>query len=168
MTVHPFWKLIDTVPDFPKPGILFYDLTPLLAQPVQSLTEALIAAIDPVVLAQVEAFAAIEARGFVFASLLAQRLNRGLILLRKPGKLPPPVISQDYALEYGQDGLQVRPQAGQRVLLVDDVLATGGTLNAAARLCQAAGHQIEGAAVMLDLPALHGPLAYPLYRVLSA
>lgn len=169
MTTHPFWQTIRTVPDFPKPGIQFYDLTPLLLTHVRAVTDALIAAVPQDELAQVEAFAAIEARGFVLASMLADRLDKGLILLRKKGKLPPPVQRQFYELEYGQDGLEIHAETpAKRIMLVDDVLATGGTLRAAGQLCLDAGHAVHGALILLDLPQLHTELPWPLYRVLTA
>jgi adenine phosphoribosyltransferase len=167
--MHPFWSVIRTVPNFPKAGISFFDLTPLLVEQVNDVTDALIEAVPATVWAQVEVLVAIEARGFVFASILAGRLGKGLVLLRKAGKLPPPVHQQAYALEYGSDCLEIYAGlSAKKVLLVDDVLATGGTLAAAEALCQQAGHTVLGSLVLLDLPALHGDLAWPSYRVLSA
>lgn len=166
---HEFWEIIRTVPDFPKPGIAFYDITPLLRTHVVEVIDALLAALPEGLLDEVDCLAAIEARGFVFASLLAGRLGKGIILLRKPGKLPPPVANKSYALEYGNDTLEMQdnlPPA--KVLLVDDILATGGTLTTAYELCQSAHHQVLGALVLLDLEGLHTPFAVPVYSVLTA
>lgn len=166
---HPFWSVIQTVPDFPSAGISFFDLTPLLLEHVEAVTCAMLDAVPAAVWDQVDTLVAIEARGFVFASLLAGRLGKGIILLRKAGKLPPPVQQYHYALEYGQDCLEIRTGlAPRRVLLVDDVLATGGTLSAAGQLCQQVGHTVLGGLVLLDLPALHTDLPWPLFGVLTA
>lgn len=166
---HPFWQVIRLVPDFPKPGIDFYDITPLLRAHVNEVIDSLLAAIPPAVFEGIDCFGAIEARGFVFASLLAGRTGKGMVLVRKEGKLPPPVANKTYALEYGTDTLEM--QAGlepAKVLLVDDILATGGTLCAAIGLCEAAGHSVLGALVLLDLVDLHQPLEIPVYTVLTA
>lgn len=166
---HEFWDVIRTVPDFPKPGIDFYDITPLLRTHIDPVIDALLAALPEGLLDEVECLAAIEARGFVFASLLAGRLGKGIILLRKPGKLPPPVANKSYALEYGNDTLEMQdnlPPA--KVLLVDDILATGGTLTTAYELCRIANHDVCGALVLLDLINLHGEFPVPVYSVLTA
>ncbi|MGO2885172.1 adenine phosphoribosyltransferase [Psychrobacter celer] len=168
-TDHPFWQIIRTVPDFPKVGIDFYDITPLLRSHVDAVIDALLAALPEGCLDEVDCLGAIEARGFVFASLLAGRLGKGMILLRKPGKLPPPVANKAYALEYGKDTLEMQNNLPpERVLLVDDILATGGTLNTAYELCRSAGHTVVGALVLLDLVALHGAFPVPVYTVLKA
>ena len=166
---HEFWQVIRTVPDFPKPGIDFYDITPLLRTHITPVIDALIAALPEGLLDEVDCLAAVEARGFVFASLLAARLDKGIILLRKPGKLPPPVANKSYALEYGNDTLEMQdnlPPA--KVLLVDDILATGGTLSTAYELCCLAKHEVAGALVLLDLVDLHGSFPTPVYTVLTA
>ncbi len=169
MTQHPFWSVIRTVPDFPKTGISFFDLTPLLLDQLAAVTEQMSHAIPAEVWAEVEVLMAIEARGFVFASLLAGHWDKGLMLVRKQGKLPPPVHQYAYDLEYGSDCLELSADvAPKRVLLVDDVLATGGTLRAAGQLCAQAGHTVVGALVLLDLPSLHAALPWPYYRVLEA
>src|SRR5216684_8362277 len=129
-------KLIREVPDFPKKGILFYDITTLLKDKVGFAT--LIDALSEHYLnAQIDAVLAIEARGFIFAPALAYRLNAGFVPVRKPGKLPAPTVKYDYALEYGLGTLECHKDAierGQRVLVVDDLLATGGTAEATAKL----------------------------------
>ena len=153
-----FPSLIRDVPDFPKPGIRFKDITPLLADP---------AGFDWVVETMagpwrergVACVAGIEARGFILGAALARALGAGFVPVRKPGKLPARVIAQDYALEYGSDRLEIHADAvipGTRVLLVDDVLATGGTLLAARALLERAGASLVGAAVLVELTALEG------------
>ncbi len=162
------WSHIRTVPDFPKKGICFYDLTPLFAKELDLLTDALIAALPEDHLQHVESFVAVEARGFVLATLLAQRLQKGLLLVRKAGKLPPPVECVSYSLEYGADQLEMSAQIeAQKVILVDDVLATGGTLKAVNQLSQKCGHQVLGAVVLLDLPDLHADLGLVVWHVLD-
>ncbi|WOE32697.1 MULTISPECIES: adenine phosphoribosyltransferase [unclassified Acinetobacter] len=162
------WSHIRTVQDFPKPGICFYDLTPLFMNNIGPLTNALIASIPEDKLAEVESFVAVEARGFVLASLLAQRLNKGLILIRKAGKLPPPVVGVGYSLEYGLDRLEMSADiAAQKVIIVDDVLATGGTLRAVKQLMTKCDHQVLGVSVFLDLKDLHQDLGLPIWSVLD-
>lgn len=163
---HPFWQIIHTIPDFPKAGIDFYDITPLLWH-TKTLVDELLGSLPDGLLDDVECFATTEARGFVIGSLLAGRTGKPLLLIRKKGKLPPPVVSQDYELEYGTDTLEIKANTPAcKVLLVDDVLATGGTLKASQTLCQKAGHDVLGALVLLDLPALHGDIDMPVYRVI--
>jgi len=149
--------LIRTIPDFPKPGIQFRDITTLLldakgfAASVARLAEAAPADVDLV--------AGIEARGFIFASAVAHHLGKGLLLIRKDGKLPGRTIGVDYALEYGSDRVEMHADAcvpGQRVLLIDDLIATGGTALAAIRLLREAGAEVAGAGFAIDLPDLGG------------
>lgn len=166
---HPFWQIIHRVPNFPKAGIDFYDITPLLRNHIPEVIEALLQTLPMGFLDSIDCFAAIEARGFVFASLLAGQTGKGMVLVRKEGKLPPPVANKTYALEYGSDTLEM--QAGlpaAKVLLVDDILATGGTVKAAIGLCEQAGHSVAGILVLLDLVDLHKPLDVPVYTVLTA
>ncbi len=168
-TDHRFWQIIRTVPDFPKVGIDFYDITPLLRSHINEVIDALLAALPDGLMDEVDCLGAVEARGFVFASLLAGRLGKGMILLRKPGKLPPPVANKSYALEYGKDTLEMQNNLpSERVLLVDDILATGGTLTTAYELCQSASHTVVGVLVLLDLVDLHGEFPVPVYTVLKA
>lgn len=152
--------LVRTIPDFPKPGIQFRDVTTLLldARGFAAATERLAATVPE----DVDLIAAIEARGFLVGAALAQRLGCGLLLIRKDGKLPGETIAEDYALEYGRDRLTMHvdacaPQA--RVLLADDLLGTGGTALAAARLVKRAGGGILGARFLIDLPGLGGGAA---------
>ena len=143
---------IRLVPDFPQAGILFRDITPLLSQHFAATIAAMQAQLSKQQWQQVDALVGIESRGFILAAGLAQSLQKGLILVRKPGKLPPPVLSQHYSLEYGQDCLEIgAEQSRQRVLLVDDVLATGGTLKAVNSLTRKAGYNVIDNLVLIDL-----------------
>jgi adenine phosphoribosyltransferase len=149
--------LIRTIPDFPKPGVQFRDITTLLLDRVglSSAVDALAATVGR----PIDLVAAIEARGFVIGGALAVKLGAGLLLIRKDGKLPGATIAEDYALEYGTDRLAMHVDAcapGARVLIVDDLLATGGTALAAARLIKRAGGIIAGARFIIDLPELGG------------
>lgn len=162
------WSHIRTVQDFPKPGICFFDLTPLFMSNIGPLTDALIASIPAEKLEQVDSFVAVEARGFVLASLLAQRLGKGLLLVRKAGKLPPPVVGVGYSLEYGIDRLEMSANIeAQKIIIVDDVLATGGTLKAVKQLVDKCNHEILGASIFLDLPDLHSDLGLDVWSVLD-
>ncbi|MBI1450886.1 MULTISPECIES: adenine phosphoribosyltransferase [Acinetobacter] len=162
------WSHIRSVQDFPKPGICFFDLTPLFLTQVGPLTDALIASIPAEQLDAVDSFIAVEARGFVLASLLAQRTGKGLILVRKAGKLPPPVVGVGYSLEYGMDRLEMSAEIqAQKVIIVDDVLATGGTLKAVKELAEKCNHEILGASIFLDLPDLHQDLGMNIWTVLD-
>lgn len=149
--------LIRTIPDFPKAGIQFRDITTLLldaagfAAAVERMAAATIGPVDLV--------AGIEARGFIFAAALAVPLGAGLLLIRKDGKLPGATVGEDYALEYGTDRIVLHEDAlvpGQRVLLVDDLIATGGTARAAVRLVRKAGGVVTQAQFLVDLPDLGG------------
>ncbi len=149
---------IRDVADFPKPGIGFKDLTPLLGDGA-AFAESITQLVRPFRDQQVSCVCAIEARGFIFGAAAAIALGSGFVPLRKPGKLPAQSIGTDYALEYGSDRLEMHADAispGQRVLLVDDVLATGGTLEAATRLLSMAGAEIVGAALLVEIVALGG------------
>ncbi len=153
-----FASLIRAVPDFPKPGIMFRDITPLLAD-AGAFARCIDALAEPWLGQGVQAVCGIESRGFIFGAALAQKLNAGFVPLRKPGKLPPPLVSVDYSLEYGIDQLQARSDAlrpGERTLIVDDVLATGGTLAAARALVEQLGADVRGAAVVIELDGLAG------------
>jgi adenine phosphoribosyltransferase len=147
---------IRDVPDFPSPGIVFKDITPLLADPVAlaAVVEALSAGTGPV-----DKVAGIEARGFILAAPVAFRLGAGFVPVRKAGKLPAATFTQDYQLEYGTATVEVHQDAfapGDRVLIVDDVLATGGTARATADLVSKAGGTVAGVSVLLELEFLHG------------
>ncbi|MGB8484170.1 MAG: adenine phosphoribosyltransferase [Acinetobacter bohemicus] len=162
------WSKIRTVQNFPKPGICFFDLTPLFMSNIELLTDALIASIPAEKLQEVDSFVAVEARGFVLASLLAQRLGKGLLLVRKAGKLPPPVVGVGYSLEYGMDRLEMSAEIEpQKIIIVDDVLATGGTLKAVKQLVDKCNHELLGASIFLDLPDLHTDLGLTVWSVLD-
>ncbi|MBD8872271.1 adenine phosphoribosyltransferase [Rhodanobacter sp. DHB23] len=166
----PFAALIRAVPDFPGPGVLFRDVTPLLAD-AQGFADCIAALAAPWRDAGVQAVCGIEARGFIFGAALAQALGAGFVPLRKPGKLPPPVLAVDYQLEYGSDRLEARSDAiapGTRVLLADDVLATGGTLAAAQALVARCGGEVVGASVLIELEALRGRARWSGDRPLHA
>jgi adenine phosphoribosyltransferase len=138
------------VPDFPKPGILFRDITPLLANAFADTITAMDRLLTARQWEDVDVIAGVESRGFVLAAALAQLRGKGFVPVRKKGKLPPPVVAVDYSLEYGSGVLEMQTGRG-RLLLVDDVLATGGTLKGAADLCKKAGFDVCGLAVLLDL-----------------
>ena len=154
---------IRAVPDFPAPGIVFRDVMPLLAD-ADGFAEAIEALAAPWRGMALQAVVGIEARGFIFGAALAQALGVGFVPLRKPGKLPGPLHEVEYGLEYGRDRLQVQADAlpaRTRVLLVDDVLATGGTLAAAARLLGVLDVELAGAAVLVEIEGLGGRARWP-------
>ncbi|MGA2032231.1 MAG: adenine phosphoribosyltransferase, partial [Thermoguttaceae bacterium] len=160
---------IRDVPDFPKPGILFRDITPLLASPT-ALRQTILALADHYRDRRIDLVAAVEARGFIFAAPLALELNAGLIPIRKPGKLPCSTLSCTYQLEYGSDALHMHADAiaaGTSVLLVDDLLATGGTVAACCRLVEQAGGRVAGCAFVIELVALGGAGRIAKYDTLS-
>jgi adenine phosphoribosyltransferase len=150
------------VPDFPKPGIEFRDLTPVFADghALRLITDALAGPFA----GRIDAIAGVEARGFVLAAAAAYALEVGVLIIRKPGKLPQAVLSQEYDLEYGSTTLEVQPNtlpAGSRVLVLDDVLATGGTLAASTSLIERAGWTVAGVSVVMELSDLNGRDALP-------
>ncbi|MFM7137060.1 MAG: adenine phosphoribosyltransferase [Planctomycetota bacterium] len=162
-------RLIRPVPDFPKPGILFRDITPLLAD-AAGFAEAIRRLAEPWREQPLDALAAVEARGFLFAGPLALELGVGVIPVRKPGKLPADTIAHEYDLEYGRDTLEMH--AGMlahaaRVLVVDDVLATGGTAAACMRLVERAGGVVAGAAFLVEIEPLGGRERLAPHRVES-
>ena len=149
---------IRDVPDFPRPGVIFKDITPVLANP-QLFTEVIDALVDRWRGERVQKIIGIESRGFVFAAPLAYALGAGLTIVRKPGKLPWRTIREAYALEYGEAVLELHEDAfhpGERVLVVDDVLATGGTAEAAGRLVGRQGAELLGYSFVVDLSFLGG------------
>ncbi len=146
-------KLIRDIPDFPKPGILFRDISPLLKSPaaLNQVAEEFGRSCN---LEKIDAFVGIESRGFILASYLASHFKKGFIPLRKAGKLPPPVVAESYSLEYGSATLEMNPGTG-RVMILDDVLATGGTLQAGINICEKAGYHVEQVGVLIDLTFLN-------------
>jgi adenine phosphoribosyltransferase len=153
-----FRAYIQDVPDFPSPGILFRDVTPLLASP-EAFEAAVHAMAEPFRQVRPDKILGIEARGFLFGTALARELRVGIVPARKPGKLPRRTERISYGLEYGKDALEVHADAfgkGERVLIVDDVLATGGTAKAAAELAERLGAEVVGISVFIELLALGG------------
>jgi len=162
-------KIIRNVPDFPKQGIVFRDIMPLVGDPI-----AFRAVVDEIIErfrdTAIEAVAAVEARGFIFGAAIAYQLGVGFVPVRKKGKLPFRTRRETYELEYGTDTIEVHEDAltrGQRVLLVDDLLATGGTIAACCRLVESLGAQVAGVAFVVELSFLKGREKLDGYRVLS-
>ena len=150
--------LIRTIPNHPKPGIMFRDITTLLSS-ADGVRASVIALADPFRDEQIEKVAGVEARGFIFGLAVAIELGVGFVPVRKPGKLPFEVVGEDYELEYGTDRVEIHSDAtrsGERVLLVDDLIATGGTAQAAANVIQKVGGKVVACAFVVELPDLGG------------
>lgn len=165
------YEYIVDVPDFPEPGIIFKDITPLLASPTAFL-QAVDEMAEPFLSSGVDIVVGIESRGFLLAGSIAERIGSGVGLVRKPGKLPRGTVSVTYDLEYGTDTLEIHADAfaeEARVLIVDDVLATGGTLAASKELIEKAGGVVVGATMLLELSFLQGRGKFdgPLHAVLK-
>jgi adenine phosphoribosyltransferase len=146
------------VPDFPKPGILFYDITTLLQDPA-GFCEAIESVAEPFVDKGIDVVVGIESRGFIFGSAIADRLRAGFAPVRKPGKLPSSTLRTSYDLEYGADALEIHDDAvqkGQKILIVDDLLATGGTAKATSDLVRQLGGEVQGLAFLIELVGLRG------------
>ena len=166
---EPLKALIRTVPDFPKPGILFYDITTLLKDKA-GFAQMIDAFAAYYIDKNVDLVLGIEARGFIFGPAMAYRLNAGFVPVRKPKKLPAPVAKVTYDLEYGSDSLEIHLDAiqpGQRVVIVDDLLATGGTMQATVQLVKQLGGEIMGVAFAVELDFLKGRQKFPEYDVYS-
>ena len=160
---------IRAIPDFPKPGVVFRDITPLVADPA-TLQLAVYQLIDPFLGETINAVAGMEARGFIFGSLAAWEMRVGFVPLRKPGKLPFQVESESYDLEYGSASLEVHTDAvrpGDRVLLMDDLIATGGTAAASCQLLEKIGAEVIACAFLIELDELRGRERLSKYRVHS-
>ncbi|WP_404306607.1 adenine phosphoribosyltransferase [Neorhodopirellula lusitana] len=163
-------SFIRDIPDYPRPGILFRDITPLLAD-AEALSHAIDVMAEPFLDAGVEVVAAAEARGFIFGTPLAMRLGAGFVPIRKPGKLPFDLHSFAYELEYGTDELQIHVDGikpGQKVLIVDDLLATGGTIEACLRLLEKCEAKIVGCSFLIHLESLGGAARMEPYDVHAA
>jgi adenine phosphoribosyltransferase len=169
MTTLDLRKYIREIPDFPKPGILFRDITPLLASPAAFRT-AVVELANPFRQSKIDVVVAAEARGFIFAAPIALELNAALVPIRKPGKLPFEIITHCYDLEYGSDSLQIHTDAipaGAKVLVVDDLLATGGTVDACAKLAEKAGGKVVACAFLIELSDLGGRRKISQYEIAS-
>lgn len=148
-------SLIKDVPDFPIKGVLFRDVSPLL-QDAAAFSNVAQDFSNLIELQNVDIFVGIESRGFIFAAQLAAKFNKGFVFLRKAGKLPPPVVQKSYKLEYGAATLEMAPALKKsKVVICDDVLATGGTLKAAIELCEKAGYDVEDILVLINLTFLN-------------
>ncbi len=151
-------KVIRTVPNWPKPGIMFRDITTLLMNP-EAFHYCIKKLKEQYQTKNITKIAGIESRGFIFGAALAHEMNLPFILIRKKGKLPPPVIAQEYALEYGIDKIEIQPDViknNENILIIDDLLATGGTMAAACHLVEKVGGTIAGCAFIINLPDLKG------------
>jgi adenine phosphoribosyltransferase len=165
---------VRTIPDYPKPGILFRDITTLLAD-ARAFRQAVDQLIHPFAGRKIDLVAGIEARGFILGGAVAHQLSAGFVPVRKKGKLPAETLRQTYALEYGTDEVEIHADAikpGETVLLVDDLIATGGTADAAIQLLRRAGADVIGAAFVIDLPDLGGSariaaLGAPVHHLIS-
>jgi adenine phosphoribosyltransferase len=149
---------IRTIPNFPKPGIMFRDVTTLMGNP-RAFRQAVDELVQPFAGSKIDKVAGIEARGFILGGAVAHQLSAGFVPLRKKGKLPHTVLTESYELEYGADAMEIHADAivpGDRVLLVDDLIATGGTAMAAVKLLRKAGAKVAGAAFLVCLPELQG------------
>ena len=162
-------NLIRTIPDYPKPGVMFRDVTTLFAD-AQGFKAAIVQIAEPYRTEPVDAVAGIEARGFILGGAVADRLGCGFIPIRKKGKLPWKTLAQDYELEYGTDTLEIHVDSvtpGQRVLVVDDLLATGGTMQACCKLLERIGAEIVGCAFVIELDFLEGRKTIAPYEAFS-
>ncbi len=162
-------RLIRTIPDVPSPGIMFRDITPLLGD-AEGFRQTIAALIDSSPSRTVTKVVGVEARGFILAAPVAEEIGAGFVPVRKPGKLPFSVVSQDYELEYGTDSLEIHEDAlghGDSVLIVDDVLATGGTAAATIRLIEGLGATVAGLVFLIELDALGGRQKLGDYAVAS-
>jgi adenine phosphoribosyltransferase len=166
---EPLKQLIRTVPDFPKPGILFYDITTLLKDKT-GFAQLIDAFAAYYIGKDIDLVLGIEARGFIFGPALAYRLNAGFVPVRKPKKLPAPTAKVSYDLEYGTDSLEIHLDAiepGQKVIIVDDLLATGGTMHATVQLVEKLGGEIVGIGFAIELDFLKGRNKFPAFDVFS-
>ena len=154
MTVTPLRSYINDIPNFPKEGIMFRDISPLLRNHFGEAIAQMGALFSASEWANIEVIGGVESRGFILAAGLAATQNKGFVKIRKSGKLPAPVVQRHYGLEYGEDALEMQFGKGN-MLIVDDVLATGGTLQAAAELAKESGHDVQGFACLIDLAYLN-------------
>ncbi|BCN92325.1 adenine phosphoribosyltransferase [Thiomicrorhabdus immobilis] len=155
MAHHPLAQYLDSVPDFPKPGILFSDISPLLKSHFAETIDAISDLFSQQEWDEIDCLAGIESRGFIFAAALAYKHKKGFIKVRKPGKLPNVAASIEYGLEYGTDRLEMQKGDGSKIVLLDDLIATGGSMGAAAALCEEVGYNVYGMACLIDLASLN-------------
>ncbi len=155
MSQHPLSQYLDAIPDFPKPGIVFSDISPLLKTHLNETIDAMSELFTEQEWQEVDYLAGIESRGFIFASALAYKHNKGFVKVRKPGKLPNVCASIEYGLEYGSDKLEMQKGDGKKVILFDDLIATGGSMGAAAELCEKVGYEVMSMACLIDLADLN-------------
>lgn len=155
MTQHPLAQYLDTVPDFPKPGIMFSDISPLLKSHFTETIDAMSDLYTAEEWANIDGLAGIESRGFIFAAALAYKHNKSFMKVRKPGKLPNVAASIEYGLEYGTDRLEMQKGDGSRIVVLDDLIATGGSMGAAVSLCEQVGYNVVGMACLIDLASLN-------------
>jgi len=162
-------QIVREIPDFPKPGILFYDITTLLRD-AKGFAEVIDIFARHYRDQKLDAVVGVEARGFIFAAAVANRLGLGFIPVRKPGKLPYRTVSQSYQLEYGTDTLEMHADAvrrGDRILLIDDLMATGGTARAVAEMVRGQGGEVAGIGFVIELEFLSGRKFLPEYEIFS-
>lgn len=160
---------IRTVPDFPQKGIMFRDITTLLKDK-SAFKEAVLRIADKYRDEKIDKIVAAESRGFIFGAALSYELNTGFVPVRKPGKLPAETLKEEYELEYGTDALEIHLDAileGENVLIVDDLIATGGTIKAVARMVEKLGGNIIGMAFLIDLTSLHGDIGYDSFSLIQ-
>ena len=143
---------INQVPDFPKEGVIFQDLSPVFKNHFHELIEECADCISQI--EEIDFFVGVESRGFIIASALAQKFGKGFVMIRKKGKLPPPKFSQEYSLEYGSDTIEMQSGNG-KICIIDDVLATGGTLEAACQLAEKCGYDVKEIFCILNISALN-------------
>jgi adenine phosphoribosyltransferase len=154
-SIEKLTSLVSEVPDLPKAGILFRDVSPLLREAFTETIDAMSALFTEEEWANIDLLAGIESRGFIFASALAYKQGKGFVKIRKPGKLPNVAASVNYGLEYGSDSLHIQAGDGRNIVILDDLIATGGSMGAAAHLCQQVGYQVVGMACLVDLASLN-------------
>jgi len=155
MHQHPLARHIFSTPDFPKPGIVFQDISPLLKTQFTETIDAMSELFSPDEWGCIDCLVGLESRGFIFASALAYKHHKGFIKARKPGKLPNVHASKAYGLEYGSDRLEMQKGNGENVVVIDDLIATGGSMKAAVELCEEVGYHVLGMACLIDLKSLN-------------
>lgn len=152
---HPLAEFMANIPDYPKPGILFRDISPLVKDHFVACIDALSDLFSAEEWAKIDHLVGVESRGFIFASALAYKHGKGVVKARKPGKLPNVHSCVSYGLEYGEDKLEMQAGDGSNILIVDDLIATGGSMKAACELAETVGYNLVGLACLVDLKTLH-------------